>query len=161
VLSPGLSGDGSGLAGRSLAWTAREGGGALREPDAAAPHGRRGDAAAEGAWEALSPPVTLEGERPEEAAPAPPRLDVLAVLAPGALPALGAGMQQFLEQLERMGQRLGEDRAENGLWPWLVAGAAAAVACEIARRQLGRPPTVPALAGLRMPGVPAGAPFTG
>ncbi len=47
-------------------------------------------------------------------------------------------MQQFLGQLERMGQGLVGHRDEAGLYLWIVAGAAVVMACEIARRQVRR-----------------------
>jgi hypothetical protein len=60
-----------------------------------------------------------------------------------ALPALGlsaleAGMQQFLDQLEQLTPRTFREQGGKGLWLWLAAGAAAAGACELARRQLRR-----------------------
>jgi hypothetical protein len=79
-----------------------------------------------------------DGERAEEHAVvrAPQVSGVLAALPPPALSALERGLQQFLGQLERVGRDLTGDRPESGLWPWVVAGAAAITACEIARRQL-------------------------
>ena len=67
---------------------------------------------------------------------------------PSALPALlsampvvdltvvGRGLDQFMHRLERAGEKLVGDG--EGLRPWLVAAAAAATACEIARRQMRR-----------------------
>jgi hypothetical protein len=89
------------------------------------------------------------------------RIGALPLPPPVPLPVLEAAMQRFLEQLERLGQRLDGDRDENGLWPWIVAGGAAAAACEIARRQLRRPRGVPALPGDRLPDSPTQTPFTG
>jgi hypothetical protein len=70
--------------------------------------------------------------------PSPQAPDVLTVLPPFDLSALELGLQQFLGQLERMGQQLTGHRDGTGLGLWIVAGAAAATACEIARRQLVR-----------------------
>jgi hypothetical protein len=42
----------------------------------------------------------------------------------------------FLTRIEKAGEQLVGDG--DGLRPWLIAGAAAATACEIARRQLKR-----------------------
>jgi hypothetical protein len=52
--------------------------------------------------------------------------------------ALGRGLRQFLGEIERVGHELVRDEDGSGLRPWLVAGAASAAACEIARRQLKR-----------------------
>jgi hypothetical protein len=57
---------------------------------------------------------------------------------------LERGMQQFLERLERLAPTLGGEQEQRGLAPWVVAAAAAAVACELARRQLRRPAEAPA-----------------
>jgi hypothetical protein len=98
--------------------------------------------------ERVAPPPspTPGGERPGAAAtaPPPPVAAVLAVIPPVVLSAVERGLHQFLGQLERLNQRLAGDEDGNGLWPWVVAGAAAATACEIARRQLRRPAGVPA-----------------
>jgi hypothetical protein len=67
--------------------------------------------------------------------PSPQVSGVLTVLPPFDLSALGPAMQQFLEQVEGMGRRLA-DRPGTRLYPWVVAVAAAATACEVARRQL-------------------------
>jgi hypothetical protein len=76
--------------------------------------------------------------------PAPQMAGVLTVLPSVSLSALELGMQQFLAQLERVGQGLARDRDGGELWPWVVAGtvagAAAITAGAIARRQLWRPP---------------------
>jgi hypothetical protein len=87
--------------------------------------------------------------------PAPPS-GVLAVLPPGDLSALELGMRRFLNQLEQMGQRLACPPEGTGLWPWVVAAAAAAVACDLARRQLRRPVSEPAVDLNRIPGSPPG-----
>jgi hypothetical protein len=63
---------------------------------------------------------------------------VLAFLPSLDLAGLEQGIQQFLDQLERVGERLLGDGDGGGLGVWLAAGVAAAVACEIGRRQLRR-----------------------
>jgi hypothetical protein len=99
----------------------------------------------------VTPPVTGQAEE-GSVQPSPPVFGVLTVLPPFDLSALELGMQQFLERMERMGQDLVQPRDGTGLCQWLVAGAAAVMACEIARRQLRRVARVPAVAGNRMPG---------
>jgi hypothetical protein len=74
--------------------------------------------------------------------------DLLTVLPMVDLSALELGMRRFLEHLERKGQPLAWPPDGTGQWPWVVAGAAAAAACEIARRQLRRP----AVGRTRLPG---------
>jgi hypothetical protein len=88
-----------------------------------------------------------EGERPEEGLvlPYPQMSGVLTVLPPFDVSALELGLQRFLEQLERVGHGLAGYREETGLYLWIVAGAVAATACEIARRQLGRCAGMPAV----------------
>jgi hypothetical protein len=82
----------------------------------------------------------------DEVVPPPvPPAGALAALAPGDLSALEHGMQRFLGQLEKMGQRLVGDTPGSGATLWLVAGATAVAACELARRQLRRDPRVPGL----------------
>jgi hypothetical protein len=93
--------------------------------------------------------------------PWPQGADVLPFLPPVPVAAVERALQQFLDQLDRVRQSLDGDRGEGGLWPWIVAGAAAGVACEIARRQLRRPTGVSALPGDRLPGPPTETPFTG
>jgi hypothetical protein len=80
----------------------------------------------------------------------------LSVLPPFDLSILERGMRQFLEQVEETGSALAWPEDGTGLGVWVVAGATAAVACEIARRQLKRPAVVPAVAGCRLPGTPPG-----
>jgi hypothetical protein len=82
--------------------------------------------------------------------PAPLVSGVLTDLAVPDLPALERDLGVFLGNLEQMGQRLTHDPEGGGLYPWLLAGVTAAVACEIARRQLRRP-IVPVLS---LPGAP-------
>jgi hypothetical protein len=84
-----------------------------------------------------------EGLIPQRVLPLLPAPDPLSVLRPFGFWAVERGMQRFLQQLDRMGQCLGDSHGETGLWPWLVAGAAAVTACEIARRQLRRASTMP------------------
>jgi hypothetical protein len=78
--------------------------------------------------------------------------DLLTVLRPFDLSALELSMQQWLEQLERIGQHLALPRNRTGLCLWILAGVAAVTACEIARRQLRRPAGVPAVATSCWPG---------
>ncbi len=101
-----------------------------------------------------APPTAGDTERGEAPAarPAPQPVGVLALLPPIPLSAVEAGLRQFLQQVERAGQCLTADRDDGGLWPWVVAGAAAAVACEIARRQFRSAGRAPDLA--RRPGLP-------
>ncbi len=90
----------------------------------------------------------MSGDSPaveELVLPSPKVSDVLAVLPPFELSGLELGMQHFLEQLERLGTRLAMDGDRTGLWPWIVAVASAASACEIARREVRRRPGVPAV----------------
>jgi hypothetical protein len=79
--------------------------------------------------------------------PSPHMSDALAVLPPFNLSALELGMQKFLEGLDPLGPRLAGDGDGTRWWPWIVAGAAAATACEIARRELRRPAAVPSVEG--------------
>ena len=111
----------------------------------------------------LPPAAARNGERtPDETVlPTQERFGALVVLPPVPLSAVEAGLRQFLEQLERAGERLAAERDDGGLWPWVVAGAAAATACEIARRQLRQPACVPALTRNRMPGSTTDPPFAG
>jgi len=69
------------------------------------------------------------------------------------LPSLEHGLRQLLGQLERVGERLAPPRDGTGLCLWIVAGTAAAVACEIARRQLRS--AAPAADADRWPGPPS------
>jgi len=55
--------------------------------------------------------------------------------------ALEQGMKHFLGQLQRMGEDLTAKHGGTGLGIWIVAGTAAAAACELARRQLRRSTT--------------------
>jgi hypothetical protein len=84
---------------------------------------------------------------------------VLAFLPPFPPGAVEVGLQQFLDRLEFAGQGLSGERDEEGLWPWLVAGTAVVVACEMARRQWRRPDCVPVLAGDGVPGAVPAPPF--
>jgi hypothetical protein len=90
--------------------------------------------------------------------PDPAGAGVLTALAPPDLSALERGLLQLLEQLGQAGQDVTGAAGGYRLAPWVVAGASAAVACEIARRQLrqstgaddGRvpgPPPAPSPAG--------------
>jgi hypothetical protein len=83
-------------------------------------------------------PVT-EGADPVEAKPSeqPSALPALLSAMPAVdMTVLGRGLDQFMHRLERAGEQLVGDG--EGLRPWLVAAAAAATACEIARRQMRR-----------------------
>ena len=71
--------------------------------------------------------------------PRPPVTDMARALLPVDLSAFELGLQQFLAQLEQSGQHLVGEFEETDLSPWIVAVAAAATACEIARRQLRTP----------------------
>jgi hypothetical protein len=62
--------------------------------------------------------------------------DVLTVLPPLDVSSLELGMREFLDELEGVGQRLTGVRGGTGAYAWVVAVATAAMACEIARRQL-------------------------
>jgi hypothetical protein len=78
-----------------------------------------------------------ETVEPPPAQPEPAALPgVLSALSTGDLTALGRELGQFLNRIEKAGEELVGDG--DGLRPWLIAGAAAATACEIARRQLKR-----------------------
>jgi hypothetical protein len=95
---------------------------------------------------AETPPTTAQdGGQAEDGPvlPSPQVPGVLTVLPPLDLTAVQLGMHQFLDQMERMGQRLVRHRDGTGLYLWIVAEATAAMACEIARRQLRRPAEVP------------------
>src|SRR5207245_1151146 len=75
--------------------------------------------------------------------PSPRVSAALAVLPPFDLSGLEMGMQEFVKNLERLAPYLTGDREGTEMWPWIVAVAAAAAACEIARRELSRPPDLP------------------
>lgn len=90
-----------------------------------------------------SPAQAVEAVRDILVLPSPLVSGVLSVLPPFNLPALELGMKLFLDQLEQMEQRLADLPAEHGFCLWIVAGAAAATACEIARRQWRQSPDVP------------------
>jgi hypothetical protein len=76
---------------------------------------------------------------------------IVATLDTVDLSALGRGLERFLGRLERAGEELVGDG--EGLRPWLVAGAAAATAAEIARRQLKRAAELAAEADARPEGL--------
>jgi hypothetical protein len=102
-------------------------------PRPAAPSAGGGSAlptpAAPGAGEAAEGPAVPAGQPG----------GLLTVLPPGDLSALERGVQEFLRQLEQLGRHLAEPGEETGVWPWVVAAAAAVAACELARRQWRRP----------------------
>ena len=61
---------------------------------------------------------------------------VLSVLPTLDVTALEQGMRHFLRQLQGVSEDLTGKRDKPGMGVWLVAGTAAAAACEIARRQM-------------------------
>jgi hypothetical protein len=105
-------------------------------------------------------PLTPAAEAPaadETPQPAPPPAGVLTALPSLSLSALEQGLHRFLGLLDRIGEVPGGVRAGSGLWPWIIAGAgagAAALAGEIARRQLRRSPGVVLGDVDRLPGSP-------
>jgi hypothetical protein len=68
--------------------------------------------------------------------PLPQGTSVLSALPALDVTALERAMQHFLRQLHGAGDERAGSRDKPGLGVWLVAGTAAAAACEIARRQL-------------------------
>jgi hypothetical protein len=83
---------------------------------------------------ATTPPAPVQAEEVPELT-LPRVADVLAGLLPTFDPSvLEVAMRQFLAQLEQMDSPLNRRPEETGLPVWIVAGAAAATACEIARR---------------------------
>ena len=70
------------------------------------------------------------------AEPTPTLPGMLAALPAVDLAALGRGLEQFMDRIERVGEQIVGDG--EGLRPWLIAAAAATAACEIARRQIQR-----------------------
>jgi hypothetical protein len=72
--------------------------------------------------ESLSPPA------------APTLLAIFSALSGANLPALARGLEQFINHLEKTGEEVAGDN--EGFWTWLAAGVVAAVAREIARRQI-------------------------
>ena len=68
--------------------------------------------------------------------PLPQGLGALSVLPTVDVAALEQGMRHFLRQLQGVGEELTSRHDKPGMGVWLVAGTAAAAACEIARRQL-------------------------
>jgi hypothetical protein len=85
-----------------------------------------------------TPSAAGDGESADAKAAEPPLVvpALLSALPTVDLAALGRGLEQFMGRLERAGEQLVGDG--EGLRPWLVAAAAAAAACEIARRQMQR-----------------------
>jgi hypothetical protein len=83
----------------------------------------------------------------------PPAAAALSALVPVNVAALESGMRQFLEHLERLGDGLAGHGEWTGWDLWIVAGATAGVACEIARRQL-RPPVGGSLTVTQIAGSP-------
>jgi hypothetical protein len=118
---------------------------------------READPVRPGAEGSISPPAT---PTPSEAAPLsesdgaatasalalPPAVtpqvaSVLSVLPAMDVAVLEQGMRRFLEQVQHLGEVSVGARPGAGLGVWIVAGTAAAVACEIARRQMRSHPT--------------------
>jgi hypothetical protein len=95
--------------------------------------------------------TTQEAKQPE-ASPLPlyQGPGVLSVLTPFDVSALELGMQKFLEHMNQMSRDLVKDQEGSGLWPWVAAVGAAALACEIARRQVKRHAAMSALEESRM-----------
>jgi hypothetical protein len=90
----------------------------------------------------------------------PPQIsDLLTALPPIDVAALEHGMQRFLDQMEEIGQHLG-DTSGPGLYPWIAAIAAAAIACEVGRRQLKAPALVSLREGNTLAGFPTDESFT-
>jgi hypothetical protein len=157
VAAVSFLGDGQGLAAaRPPVGAVHEGEGLVYGPD---PLLRRYQPPSPGAAAAPTA-VAPDGGRAEEGPVLPPPQvpGVLTALPPFNLSALELGLQQFLEQLEGMGQRLTGHGEGTGLRLWLVAGGAAAAACEIARRHLRQPDGKPAPA---VPGSPLDPYFAG
>jgi hypothetical protein len=87
-----------------------------------------------------SRPAAIPGAHAGES-PAPPQWqlpDWLTAPFRSELLALELGLRQFLEQLGHARHDLGADGDVTWLWPWVVAGATAVTACELARRRLRR-----------------------
>jgi hypothetical protein len=93
-------------------------------------------------------------------APAPRVFDLVTSLPRMDLSSLELGMRQFLEQVDDLGQRI-QDTSGPGLYPWIVSVAAAAVACEIARRQLKQPAGEPITTASTPTGFAPDEPFAG
>jgi hypothetical protein len=106
-----------------------------------------------------APPAAGDGGEAGQgpAVPAPAFAGVLTALPPGDLSALELGVQQFLHQLEHLGQRLADPEHGTDLWPWVVAAVAAGAAGAIARRQWRRPATESAPELNPIPGSPPGS----
>jgi hypothetical protein len=107
----------------------------VKEPDSGAA-GDQGEPNGTGSNQAVLPAMP---EVPVEAVlPSPRVADALPVLPSFNLSALELGIRQFLDGLEKLGPRLSREEGVAGRWPWIVAVAAAATACEITRRELRR-----------------------
>jgi hypothetical protein len=145
TVAPGLRLDGqSAGAARPVVWAAGDEGEVSWVPNAL-PRIAPRELSPQGESEILPPGVARETEDFEAPAvlPASARPGPMSMLPPVPLTILEAGLQQFLEQLDRAGQALAGDQEGSGLWAWIVAGAAVAVACEMGRRELRRPDAVP------------------
>jgi hypothetical protein len=76
--------------------------------------------------------------------PAPQLSGVITALPSLGLATLERGMQRFLEQLEQTAEGPQPKATCCDPWLWVVAGLAAATACELARRQWKRGTGIPA-----------------
>jgi hypothetical protein len=104
-----------------------------------------------------NPAVALKilGPTTEQAGETPPPLLLQLPGVLGGLPGVELadverGMRAFLDQLDDMGQGLTGHRDRTGLYLWLLAGTASALACEMARRQWKSSAVVPALDANRL-----------
>ena len=103
---------------------------------------------------------TVQGVESSEL-PLPAVADMARALLPVNLSALELGLQRFLAQLEQSGRHFAEEFEGAHLSPWIVAVAAAATACEIARRQLRTPAERPGADVNGFSGFPPDAPLAG
>lgn len=108
-------------------------------------------APAEPAMTSVRPLARLE----ELARYAPPLVGVMSGIPTVALATLEQGVREFVERIERDAERVAEEGMAAGLSPWVVAGAAAALACELARRQVRRPGTEPARGAMLFADIPS------
>jgi hypothetical protein len=106
------------------------------------------------------PVQTVQGVESSEL-PLPAVADMAHALLPVDLSALELGLQRFLSQLEQSGRRFVGEFEGADLSPWVVAVAAAATACEIARRQLRTPAEQPGADMNGFSGFPPDAPLAG
>jgi len=111
----------------------------------------------------LPPTASSTGDEAESVMPLSTPLEqvagALSFMPPLNVAAVEQGMRRFLGQMQRVGEDLADPGQPVGLGFWLVAGAAAAVACEIARRQFRQPVTGLTLEGNWLAGSPPDRPF--